>query len=63
MKQKGLDVIQFVLENEIITEDHLFRFNPYKNYISAIDKREEFKQIAHANFQNEINKFGELILK
>jgi hypothetical protein len=63
MKQKGINVTQFVLENEIITEDHLFRFNPYKNYISAIDKREEFKQIAHANFQNEINKFGELIFK
>jgi hypothetical protein len=57
MKQKGINVTQFVLENEVISEDHLFRFNPYKNYISAIDKREEFKQIAHANFQNEINKF------
>jgi hypothetical protein len=59
MKQKGIDVIQFVLENEIIVEDHLYRFNPYKNYLSIIDKREEFKQIAHSNFQNEINKFGE----
>jgi hypothetical protein len=57
MRQKGMNVTQFVLENEVISEDHLFRFNPYKNYISAIDKREEFKAIAHANFQNEINKF------
>lgn len=63
MKQKGINVNQFVLENEIIVEDHLFRFNPYKNYLSIIDKREEFKQIAHSNFQNEINKFGELINK
>jgi hypothetical protein len=57
MKQKGINVTQFVLENEVISEDHLFRFNPYKKYLSAVDKREEFKQIAHANFQNEINKF------
>lgn len=63
MKQKGINVTQFILKNEIIVEDGLFRFNPYKDYISAIDKREEFKQIAHANFQNEINKFGELINK
>jgi len=57
MKQKGMNVTQFVLENEVISEDHLFRFNPYKDYISVIDKREEFKQIAHNNFQNEIDKF------
>lgn len=63
MKQKGININQFVLENEIIVEDHLFRFNPYKNYLSIIDKREEFKQIAHSNFQNEINKFGKLINK
>jgi hypothetical protein len=63
MKQKGMNVIQFVLENEIIVGDDLFRFNPYKNYLSIIDKREEFKQMAHKNFQNEINKFGESINK
>jgi hypothetical protein len=57
MKQKGINITQFVLENEIIVEDHLFRYNPYKNYLSIIDKREEFKQIAHSNFQNEIDKF------
>lgn len=61
MKQKGINVNQFVLENEIIVEDHLFRFNPYKNYLSIIDKREEFKKIAHENFQKEINKFGNLL--
>jgi hypothetical protein len=63
MKQKGLNINQFVLKNEIVVGDDLFRFNPYKNYLSIIDKREEFKQIAHKNFQNEINKFGESINK
>ena len=57
MRQKGINVNQFILENEIIVEDHLFRFNPYKDYLSIIDKREEFRQVAYINFQNEINKF------
>lgn len=58
MKQKGIKVQQFILENEVVIEDHLFRFNPYKDYLCSIDKREEFKKIAHNNFQEEINKFG-----
>ena len=63
MKQKGINIQQYVLENEVVVEDHIFRFNPYKDYICLIDKREEFKQIAHNNFQNEINRFGELMNK
>jgi len=57
MRQKGIDVVQYVLENEIIVEDHLFRFNPYKEYLTIINKQEEFKKIAHENFTNEINNF------
>ena len=52
-----LHFVLFVLENEIIVEDHLFRFNPYKEYLTIINKQEEFKKIAHENFQNEINNF------
>ena len=59
MKQKGIDVNQYILENEIIIEDHLFRFSPYKNYLSLIDKQEEFKQIANFHFKNELIKFGQ----
>jgi len=58
MQQKGLDVTQYVIENEIIVEDHLYRFNPYKEYLTIINKQEEFKKIAHENFQKEIIKFG-----
>lgn len=59
MKQKGIDVNQYVLENEIIIEDHLFRFSPYKTYLSLIDKQEEFKQIANNNLRSELIKFGQ----
>jgi hypothetical protein len=57
MKQYGVNVTQYVLENEIIVEDHLFRPNPYKDYLTIINKQEEFKKIAHENFQNEVNNF------
>jgi hypothetical protein len=58
LKQNGLNVNQYILENELLIEDNKFRFSPYKKYLSAIDKREEFKKIAYENFQNELNKFG-----
>jgi len=58
MKQKGINVQQFILENEVVIEDHLFKFNPYKEYITSINRQEEFKKMAHENFSNEIIKFG-----
>jgi len=61
MQQKGLNVTQYILENEIIVEDHLYRFNPYKEFLTVINKQEEFKNIAHKNFQKEIIKFGDLL--
>jgi hypothetical protein len=57
MKQKGFKVNQFVIKNEIIVEDHLFRFNPYKDYLVSINKQDEFKKIAHENFEKEIHNF------
>ena len=61
MKQKGIDISQYIIENEVIVEDHLFRFNPYKDYLTIINKQEEFRKIAHENFQKEIIKFGNTI--
>jgi hypothetical protein len=61
MLQKGLYVTQYILENEIIVEDHLYRFNPYKEFLTVINKQEEFKKIAHENFQEELIKFGNLL--
>jgi hypothetical protein len=58
MQQKNQNVKQYVLQNAIIVEDHLYRFNPYKDFLTIIDKQEEFKKNAHENFQNELNKFG-----
>lgn len=62
MRKHGLNVVQYILENEIIVEDHLYRFNPYKNYLTLINKQEEFKKTANKNFQNELNKFGNSLM-
>jgi hypothetical protein len=57
MKQNNEDVTQFILENEVVVEDQLFRFNPYKDYLVNVDKREEFKQISNDIFSEEVSKF------
>lgn len=58
LKQSGTIVTQYILENEVVVEDNLFRFNPYQKYLKIIDRREEFQKVASENFQREVNKFG-----
>jgi hypothetical protein len=58
MKQKGKQVSQFVLENMISGEIRKNRTNnTIKKYILSKDRKEEFKQIAHSNWESEINNF------
>jgi hypothetical protein len=60
MKTKGKQVSQFILENLIVGENHKNRTNnTIKKYISTKDRKEEFKQIAHSNWEKEIEKFNE----
>lgn len=51
-KGKGseFDPSQYVINNEVIIENNKFRYNSYKEYLSNIDRREEFKQKAISNF-------------
>lgn len=57
LKSKGYNINQYVLQNEIIIENNKFRFNPYQNYLTIIDKREEFKNQAYNNFDLELQKY------
>jgi len=57
LKQKGIPVNQYVMNNELICEDHIFRFNNYKPYLHLINRQEEFRQIAYNNYSKEIKKF------
>jgi hypothetical protein len=57
LKQKGVDIEQYVLNNEVIIENNKFRFNPYKDILVTIDRRKEFLDNAHANFDKELQKY------
>ncbi len=57
LRQHGIEVIQFVLNNEIICEDHIFRFNPYKDCLVNQNRAKEFLEIAQNNYIKEINNF------
>ena len=62
MRQKGKLVSQFILENLIVGENHKNKTNQtIKKYISAKDRKEEFKKIAHSNWETEISLFNNKI--
>ena len=45
---------QFKIKNLVVCENYKYRDNKYlTNFIAGIDRREEFKEIAHKNFQKE----------
>ena len=57
LKKLGvLNPIQYIMVNEVIIENNLFRFNPYQEYLHTIDTREEYKKIANDNFNPCVNK-------
>jgi len=60
-KQKGFIADQFVLVNEVIIENNLFRFNHYENYIKSINRKDEFIKISQDNFIPSVNKFLETL--
>lgn len=56
LNQTGENIYQFKLKNYIVCENYIYRNRiHYDSIISRIDRKEEFKQIAHAAFQIEIN--------
>lgn len=57
MKQKEYDVQQYVLENTVVIENFKYRWNPYKDYLSLINKQDEFRQQAETNLNLEIQNF------
>jgi len=51
------DVVQYKIENLIVAENYKYRdFSYIENFISPINRKDEFRQIAHQNFTKEINK-------
>jgi hypothetical protein len=56
-KQKGFNASQYVLTNEVIIENNKFRYNHYENYLSSINRKNEFMKIAQDNFAPSVNNF------
>ena len=56
-KQKGFNASQYVLTNEVIIENNKFRYNHYEDYLSNINRKDEFMKIAQDNFTPSINNF------
>jgi hypothetical protein len=57
LKQKGYNINQWVINGEIIIENNKFRFNPYQDYLVNIDRKKEFLEQAHLNFNLELQKY------
>lgn len=57
LKDQGINVNQYVLENLVIIENNKFRYNPYQNYLHTIDRRAEYLQQANNNAPKEIIKY------
>lgn len=57
VQTQGMDIQQFKLKNVVVCENYKYRSNyHYINNLSVYDKREEYKNIAHSHFQEEIDK-------
>jgi len=56
-KMRGFNANQYLINNEVIIENNLFRYNPYKNYLINIDRKDDFIHIAKSNFVTSVNDF------
>jgi len=57
LKQKGYNINQWIINGELIIENNKFRYNPYQNYLTNINKKDEFLNQAHSNFNQELQKY------
>ena len=49
---------QFVIDNLVVGENHRYQTSEYlKNQVKSRDKKDQFRQIATAHFNEEVNKF------
>jgi hypothetical protein len=57
MKHKTYNIQQYVLENMVVAENILFRQDPYKPFLSLINKQDEFRKQAEENLMVELQMF------
>jgi len=57
MTKKGYKVLQYVVTELIVAENIKYRCNPYINFLSLINKQDEFRKIAEDNLPREVQNF------
>jgi len=62
MNKHNYNVKQYVIEGEIVCENNLFSLPYFKEFIILIDKKSEYTEQAHNNFNSELNKFNERLI-
>lgn len=51
------DPSQYIISNEVIIENNKFRYNPYKDYLTSVNRKDEFVKIAQDNFHTSVRNF------
>lgn len=59
--QKGYQINEYILKGVYITEDYINRKPSFEDRIKTYDRKQEFRNKAESQFQNELNKFNTLI--
>ena len=59
MNKHGYNVKQYVIEGELVIENNKFRLEYFKDFLTLIDRKEEFTKQAHNNFHPELTNFNE----
>ena len=57
LRQKGVDVSQYVVDGLVIVENFKYRRNYHKDFLYLIDNQKEYRARAEANLKLEVDKF------
>jgi hypothetical protein len=61
MTKQGYQVFQYVVTELMVAENIKYRCNPYINYLSLINRQDEFRRTAEANLVLEVRNFVDRI--
>jgi len=61
MKQKGIEVNQYIVDGLVVIENFKYRENYHKNYLYLIDNQNEYRARAESNLNIELNNFNKLL--
>jgi hypothetical protein len=59
MTSKGYNIHQYVLKEVMVAENIKYRCNPYNEFLSLINRQDEFRKVAESNLNSEMRKFAE----